>query len=451
MKIELILRRLEVLEKEVAFLRLENAYLRERLAKYENPKNSRNSSIPPSKDENRPKPNQSLRKRSGKKPGGQKGRKGNTLEMTNDPDKIVVLHPDYCSCCGSSLSETEAIYQQSRQILDIPPIKAIYTEYQSYSKTCHCGFKNKADFPKGVNTPISYGANIEALVGYFHGRQYIPFARMKETFNDVFGISISEGGIHYLLERFAKKTSAVYQLIKQRVEQCTVVGTDETGVKVNGNKHWFWTWQTPNLTYIVHSKNRGSQTIDREFPDGFPNATLVHDGWRAQLKTQSKNHQSCLAHLQRSTNYLMERYPNNDWPVRFKKLLHNALNLKKQWSLEDKDFSTKRIRIIQSLEYLLGKPPDKKHKELFTFYKRICRERQHIFTFLFLSNVPADNNASERAIRNVKVKQKISGQFKTENTAQNFAKIRSVIDTTIKNKMNVLQGLIQIAKFEFEI
>jgi len=111
---------------------------------------------------------------------------------------------------------------------------------------------------------------------------------MKETLNDTFGVSISEGGIHCLLKRFAQKTTPIYQIIKERVQDSKVIGTDETGVKVNGNKDWFWTWQTSNLTFITHSKNRGSKTINREFPQGFAQSTLVHDGWKAQLKTVSK-------------------------------------------------------------------------------------------------------------------------------------------------------------------
>ncbi|GGW42124.1 hypothetical protein GCM10007383_28530 [Arenibacter certesii] len=107
-----------------------------------------------------------------------------------------------------------------------------------------------------------------------------------------------------------------------------------------------------------------------------------------------------------------------------------------------------RTRIVQRLKDLLEKPPDKEYKELYKFYKRMCKERQHLFTFLFIEGVPPDNNASERAIRNVKVKQKISGQFKNQRTAQNFAKIRSVIDTTIKNDMNVLEALTLIAKLQ---
>ena len=451
MKIEEIIRRLQSLEKEVASLKKENAFLKERLAKYENPKNSRNSSIPPSKDENRPKANQSLRSPSGKSVGGQQGRKGKTLEMTATPDKIVELKPDYCSSCGASLQDKIATKEQSRQVVDIPPIKAIYTQYETFSRVCNCGCQNSADFPQGVRTPISYGENIEALVAYLHARQYIPFARMKETLNDVFGVPISEGGIHCLLQRFAQKTTPIYQMIKQRVEDSKVIGTDETGIKVNGNKHWFWTWQTPSLTFIAHSSNRGSDTINREFPQGFPQSTLVHDGWKAQLKTVSKNHQSCLAHLQRILNYLKERYPNTIWTEKFLKLLYDSLALKKKWDSQSKELLVERAVIVQRMEYLLDNPPQQKHKELYTFYKRMCKERQHLFTFLFIAEVPPDNNASERAIRNVKVKQKISGQFKVEQAAQNFAKIRSIIDTTIKNGLNILQALTIVAKFEFNL
>ncbi|MDF1517253.1 MAG: transposase, partial [Lutibacter sp.] len=222
-------------------------------------------------------------------------------------------------------------------------------------------------------------------------------------------------------------------------------------IKVNGNKHWFWTWQTSNLTFITHSNNRGSETVNREFPQGFPKGTLVHDGWKAQLKTVSKHHQSCLAHLQRTLNYLDQRYPKNIWATKFIKLLQDSLKLKNKWDFQSKKQLMERASIVQCLEYLLDNPPDQKHKELYTFYKRMCKERQHIFTFLFIADVPPDNNTSERAIRNVKVKQKISGQFKVEQAAQNFAKIRSVIDTTIKKGLNVLEALAIIAKFEFEL
>jgi transposase len=443
----MLMARLEALEKEVSHLRTENSELLERLAKYENPKNSRNSSMPPSMDGNRPKKNQSLRKSTGRRPGGQPGHKGNTLEMTADPDHIVELRPDYCRGCGSAMGHLPSSMERVRQIVDIPPVKAVWTEYRIYGRQCGCGCRTVADFPGDVGSPISYGSHIEGLIGYFHARQYLPFARMREMMNDVFNLDISEGGIHCLLERFADRTTPLYGIIRQRVSASKVVGADETGAKVNGDKHWFWTWQTPRLTYIAHSATRGKAAVNAHFPNGFPNATLVHDGWRAQTGTPAKYHQSCLPHLLRHLNYLDEKYGGQQWADNFGELLYDAMELDRAAEKS----TAEKMGVVQRLERLLEKPPDKDKKELYTFYKRMCRERQHLFTFLFIQDVPPDNNASERAIRNVKVKQKISGQFKNERTAQNFAKIRSVIDTTIKNGLNVLDALNLIAKLQPQI
>jgi transposase len=420
-----------------------NSALHEGLSKSVGPKNSRNSSIPPSKDENRPKKNQSLRRPTGKRPGGQPGHKGSTLEMTRTPHRVIDLVPEYCNACGLSLEKAPPIGKGKRQVVDIPPIKAHWTEYRTYGKICPCGRCTVPDFPEGADFPVSYGANIEALIGYFHARQYLPFARMREMLGDVFNIDISEGGIHCLLGRFADRATPFYRMIGQRVAASKVVGTDETGVKVNGDKHWFWTWQSPKLTYIAHSPTRGKAAVDAHFPQGFPGATLVHDGWRPQVGTLAGHHQSCLPHLLRHLNYLNEKYGDARWGTDFKVLLCEAMEL-------DRDGPTQQGRaiMVQRLDRLLEDPPARQHRELFTFYKRMCRERQHLLTFLFIKDVPPDNNASERAIRGVKVKQKVSGQFKTERAAQNFAKIRSVIDTTIKNGQDVVEALSILARFQ---
>jgi transposase-like protein len=270
---------------------------------------------------------------------------------------------------------------------------------------------------------------------------------MKEMFNDVFNIKISEGGLHCLLERFSRKTDPIYKLIKERIFNSRVVGVDETGARVGGKKHWFWTWQNEKLTYIAHSQNRGYATIEREFPNGLPNSVIVRDGWRAQAATEAEHHQMCLVHLQRSLNYLNQKYRSAAWGMSFSKLLESALHLNKQDRTLEK-YCIDRAKIIQELEKLLENPPDEKQKELYTFYKSMRRERQNLFNFLYIANVPPDNNGSERAVRNVKVKQKISGQFKVTKSAQNFAQIRSVIDTTIKNGLNVLESLSLIANLE---
>lgn len=436
------------LTKRVEQLENENRMLREKLNKYENPKNSRNSSLPPSKDENRPLRTKSLREQTGKKPGGQPGHEGNTLKMTSAPDKIVEHIPHYCNCCGRDISDLPSEFIGKRQVIDLPPIAPEYTEHRVYLKACRCGHITKSDFPTGVNTAVSYGSNVESLIGYFHCRQYIPFDRLREIFHDLFLVPVSEGGLHHILNRLATKALPAYRLIKNKIANSSVVGADETGVKINGEKYWYWTWQNENITYITASQNRGFKTIKENFGQGFPHSVLVHDCWKSHFQTPTLTHQVCLAHLLRELNYLAERYKDT-WPVRFKEVLCQAIRIKKQMRKRDYCHSYQpRSRIEDSLDALIAETVDKKHKELVSFKKRMVKYRDYLMPFLYYHKVPMDNNGSERAIRNVKVKQKISGQFKSFNAAQQFAVLRSITDTAIKNSQNVLKSLFYIANLE---
>lgn len=167
------------LQKEVAILRKENTELKKLLAKYVTRKNSNNSSIPPSKDENRPR-RKSLREKTGRKPGGQKGRKGNTLKMVKSPDQTEKHIPGYCNVCGKKLNNITPEYAGKRQVFDIPEIKIKVIEHQVFKKRCSCGHETICEYPDGVKAPVSYGNNIESLIAYLHARQYLPFKRMQE-------------------------------------------------------------------------------------------------------------------------------------------------------------------------------------------------------------------------------------------------------------------------------
>lgn len=437
-----------VLVQKVDSLTKEVEYLRGRLSKYETPKNSNNSSIPPSKDENRPK-RTSLREKTGRKPGGQKGRKGNTLKMVETPDNIEKHIPSYCKCCGNDLSSFPYEFSGKRQVLDIPEIKINVTEHQVFKRVCTCGQKTTSLYPSQANAPVSYGNNIESLIGYFHSRQYLPFMRMKELFNVVFKVPISEGGIHFLLNKLVRKAQPAYDMIKQRLLAGDFpVGGDETGVKVCGYKHWAWTWQNEEATFITITDNRAQKSIDGTFKNGFENAVLVHDCWRSHFNTNALSHQICMAHLLRDLNYLTERY-NHKWSKICKKLFQSSLDLKK--AMNDVDYyihNPKRNGIEKRFGILLKIDLPEKHTELVAFRNRLIKYREYIFTFLYHPKVPPDNNASERAIRNIKVKQKISGQFKSPNGAFAFAVLRSITDTSIKNRQGVVSALKIIANLQ---
>ncbi len=425
----------------IEYLQSENDRLKERLAKYENPKNSKNSSKPPSSDFPKLQRTQSLREPSGKKPGGQFGHDGTTLKMVTTPNIIEDHSPFYCTCCGEDLSSEPGLFSGRRQVIDIPPIVPIVTEHQLFDKRCKCGHMNKASYPMGVTAPVSYGENVQALIAYFCIRQFTPIKRTSEIFTNVFTVPISTGGVDYILNKVKSKSDATYESIRQSVLKNKVIGADETGVNINGKNHWAWTFQNDKATFIAIHPNRGYAAIEQIMPEGFQNNVLVTDCWASYFKTDAGSHQLCTAHLLRELTFLQERYKNDTWAKRLSDLIVKSLNFKKSDCITKSNVD----EIMNTFMDLLYEPVNRDMNELTTFRKRMVKYADHVFYFLLHKDVPPDNNGSERAIRNFKVKIKISGFFKSIEGAKGYAVIRSVIDTAIKNEQNPLQIMKLIA------
>lgn len=447
-RVDALLERIDNLESEVARLENENQslktevhHLTKRLVKYENPKNSKNSSKPPSCDFPRQQKTQSLREPSGKKPGGQLGHEGTTLKVLS-PDIIQAHLPSYCNCCGEDLSALPGIFTGKRQVIDIPPITPIVTEHQLFEKRCKCGHLNQVSYPMGVTAPVSYGENVQALTAYLSIRQYLPVKRLAELLKDMFGLSVSTGGIDYILNKMKKKASVGYEYIRQSVLKNKVIGADETGVNINGKNNWAWAFQNDGATFIAIHPNRGFNAIEQIMPEGFRNNILVTDCWASYFKTDALFHQLCTAHLLRELTYLSQKYKSSTWSERMSQLILKALNLRNENNITRVNVN----EILKSFSDLMIEPLDKELDDVVVFQKRMVRYSEHVFNFLLHKDVPPDNNGSERAIRNFKVKLKISGFFKSIEGARRYASIRSVVDTSIKNKRNPLQIIRLIAQ-----
>lgn len=433
------------LNERVAKLESMVAGLTSELAQYKTPKNSGNSSLPPSSDFAPPKRNQSLREKSNKAPGGQEGHKGSTLEMRESPDELIEYKPCTCGKCGKDLTDVVAVLVEKRQVVGLPPVVPIYTEHQVYKKTCCCGHVTQGSFPNNVNSPIQYGSSVEAMTVYLHSRQYMPYERMAEYFEHAMNLRVSPGTLNNIVHRFAQKATPAYDAIKRAIEQALYAGSDETGCKVNGKKHWFWTWQNDMLTFIIHSESRGYDTIEVTFPNGLPDTILVHDRWAAQLKCLAKNHQICLVHLLRDLNYV-EEFHGSQWAIDLKAIIKDAIDIKEQFTESDYQNPTpQRNEIEERLQQSLQQSIPLEHNKAITLQNSLTKIQQYILQFLYHAFVPADNNGSERAVRNVKVKQKVSGQFKSKEGADDFAVIRSIIDTAIKAGKDVYEELLSIA------
>ena len=410
-----------------------------------NGRKSDTSSTPSSQDYSRIKKN-NLREKTGRKPGGQKGHKGSSLKMSDTPDEVVKYVPNFCGKCGEELDQSLLQLERKRQEIVIPPITPKYVEHQSYSCICgKCNNKVIGEMPNRLTANIQYGKNVQALVAYLSVYQYLPANRLKKMMKDVLNLPISEGTIFNILASMSKKAQPVYQEIKSRVARSTVVGGDETGAHVNKDKMWFWVFQNKSLTFISASLSRGYQTVIDAFSNGFPHSVYISDSLPAQLKIKTLAKQLCLAHLMRELKNFEKSF-NSQWAGELKKLFKNAIAYEKTMNIHDYSESNEKVKDFeQKLSTILAKDIKGRHKKEATFVKRLIKNRDSILTFLYIKEVPPDNNGSERAIRNVKVKMKISNQFKSFEFAQHYAVIRSVIDTTIKNSKNVFEALTNLA------
>ena len=289
-----------------------------------NGRKSNTSSTPSSQDYTRSNVNNS-REKSDRKSGGQKGHKGSSLKMSENPDKIIEHIPNYCRECGEKLDISLSQLHKRRQEIVIPPITPEYIEHRSYQCVCgKCGSKTIGQMPARLKVNIQYGKNVQALVTYLSIYQYLPANRLKKFLKDVVNLTMSEGTIFNILESMSNKAQPIYQKIKEKIQSSKFVGGDETGVHINKIKAWFWVFQNNTLTFMLASYSRGYQTIINTFADGFPLSVYVSDSLPAQLKVKSLAKQLCFAHLMRELKNFEETF-DSKWAGELKQLFNMGI------------------------------------------------------------------------------------------------------------------------------
>lgn len=426
-QIESLEKKVSVLEKRLAAAEKQNIKL-----------TSSNSNIPPSKDSNKKKrPNN--RKKSNKKPGGQLGHKGHVLELSDNPDKITCCLPQStCPACGKTLNIEDKTIVKVKQEIDIPPVEAFIEQFEQAQIICSCGHICIGKFPDRLKAKVQYGGKLKSMISYLSVFQYLPFERMKDLLLTCFGIKISKGTIFNSLKRSAKLYKKVYRLVKDFLQNSDMIGADETHIKINGDKAYFWVWQNSKATFIACENSRKQENIDKHFPNGFPYAVIISDRYAAQLNTPAKDHQICWVHLLRHLKLLKEK-EDNPWIHRLRKLFNKAIKLNKEKSCWNRN-NKKTKKLEHDFDKLLASKVNKaKFEKTETLRNSLIKNRQALLSFLYYEGLPYHNNDSERAIRNAKVKMNISFQFKSGG--QDYAIIRSVIDTLIKNDMPIFDSL----------
>ena len=415
-------------------------------------KDSSNSSKPPSSDINHnPQKNQSLRQSTGKKSGGQKGHAGITRKQTTSPDKTVLCKPDKCSECGKDLTNQTGKLIASRQEIDIPQIKPVTVEYQQEEIICSCGCRNKGSFPCHINSPFQIGQNLRSFIVYLNTAHHIPFNRLTQIVDDILNIKISEGSIDNILDNFHQQGIQIRDLILQDIKKQKWTGSDETGTRVENKTWWQWVWQNKIGSFYAIEPSRGYEVVKKHFGEDYTGA-LIHDCWSAQNNTVAGGHQLCHPHLLRDLIFCME-IEKSKWAYEMKRFL---LSSEKARDIVWRDGFNPALRQRIILEYqgklkwLIEQPIT--GKESRRLRKRFKKHSKKIFYFMNDPDIPYHNNSSERAIRNAKLHQKISGCFRSAKGAERRSVILSIIETCKKRKINVLNSLQKVfhGNFSFE-
>jgi len=436
----------------VAALQAENAALRARLGT-----DSHNSGKPPSSDGPGVKPHpRSQRVRTGRKPGGQPGHVGHTLRLVDDPDEVQVHAPAACPACGQSLAEVAALRRERRQVVDVPPVTVWVVEHQVETKCCpECGAQASGAFPAGVGAPAQYGPGVATLAVYLNQEQLVPLERTCAVLDEVFGCPLSEGTLESMVGACHRQLAAVEAAIKQGVAAAAVGHFDETGVNVGGKTSWLHVGSTARLTFYAAHQKRGREALEAIGLLPPFRGRAVHDGLVSYWHYTQCAHALCNAHHLRELTFVAEEL-GQPWASDLKDLLleiKQAVDTARGQGVGaltaalTREFATRYDVILA--EGVAANPPPvptgkrgrPKRGKAGNLVERLREHKEATLAFMEDFTIPFDNNQAERDLRMTKVREKISGCFRTPTGADRFCRIRGYISTLRKQGIPILSAL----------
>jgi transposase len=420
---------------------------------------SHNSSKPPSSDGMARRPYQK-RPKSKRKPGGQPGHEGMSLKRVAVPDRVVVHRTRNRCRCGCSLRGQAVADYERRQVFDLPAVQVEVTEHRAEVKRCPgCGREVVAEFPADVPYVVQYGQRVHAATIYLKDYGLLPYGRLRQVMQDLFGVRLSGGTLAQIEQDCAKRLQETVEQIRREVAAAAVVHFDETGVRVEGKLAWLHGASTREATYYQIHRRRGSEAIDAIGVLGSFTGVSVHDGWTSYAG-YGELHALCNAHHLRELTFLWEERRQR-WALALATELRRWKHLVDLAKARGQDHLA--AATLRKIEHRYGQllhigmranppppPPNRprrgrrKRGKARSLVDRLWDNREHVLRFVQDFRVPFDNNVVERDLRMMKVQQKISGTFRSWRGAEAFATIRTYLSTIRKRGINVIEGILSI-------
>jgi transposase len=419
------------MSKKISELEMEIARLKQP------PTTSKNSSQPPSQDF---KASVEKKRKRSKKKGAKPGHERQERQLIDNPNKIIEVYVDNCENCHFNLLDQVPAQVTRRQITELPEIKPVVIETRQYEVVCPCcGELQRGKLPEGLEVGRYFGPRLEAVVTDLHHEHHVSFKRLLQICEELFGFVLSAGGAVSIVERAGKAAQEKAEAIGEQVRQSKVIGSDETSARVHGKNWWQWVFVDERCEYHLIVPSRGYDVVE-EFMRECEAEVWVCDCWKAQLNAPAKVHQICLAHQIRNLQGLIEKRPQLAWAREMQALFRKAIQLGNRREKMTKRGYEKQAAIVEkSLDQLLKR----RFSGLGTnLLKRYLKYRDSLFIFLYRSDVPAHNNACERALRPSVIHRKVMGSFRSDWGAQAYASLATVLNTAKRNGQSAFQKLV---------
>jgi len=404
--------------------------------------NSRNSSKPPSSDPNREKES---KKKSDRKPGGQKGRTGTTLRQIEEPDKVQVINVDRRTL---PRGRYQTVGFEKRQVFDID-ISRLVTEYQAEVLESAEGKRFVASFPEGVTKAVQYGNNLKAHAVYMSQYQLLPYNRIEEYFSEQLQIPVSSGSLFNFNREAFDRLASFDTIVKDKLASAKLAHVDETGINIDGKRRWLHVVSNDSWTYFSPHEKRGKEAMDAIGILPRFRGVLCHDHWKPYYQYRECLHSLCNSHHLRELTRAWEQ-DNQRWARQAKELLEQINREVKasggQLEAAESDLYRKKYReILAEAEKECPPPEDRQRKgkrgrikrsKSRNLLERLINYEEDVLRFMDDPIVPFTNNQGENDIRMTKVQQKISGCFRSLDGAQMFCRIRSYLSSCRKQDIS---------------